>query len=352
MKKTITAAMVLLFAISSLPGVSQTDSAGKIPMTLSRAQQIIPRPGIEPVSSVVRDDSRVSIDTLDTTNPSKKIVLYTDNTWRYITDGETVKNEPVFTQNWDNKNVDPFKLEYSALPIKEIVWLVDSSSCYHYPAIDSARITSRYGRRHGRYHRGIDLAQPKGTPIFATFDGKVRISSFTKGYGNLMVIRHENGLETIYGHLSQRNYKEDDWVEAGQVIGLAGSTGRSTGPHLHYEIRYKGYAIDPQWMINFNTKELHHHIIVIKKKMLFPDSKYVEESEESEDAIADADEADRLEAERLEAEMKAARYHTIRSGDTLGGIARKYGTTVNAICKLNGISSKTTLRIGRKLRVK
>jgi len=344
---------MLLCSIAGLSAASQSDSTGnRPPMTLSRAQQLVPRPGIEPVSSVIRDDSRVTIDTLDTTNPTKKIVLFTDNTWKYITDGDEVKKEPVFTLNWDNKSIDPYKIDYSALPMKEIVWLVDSCNCYHFPASDTGRITSRYGRRHGRYHRGIDIAQPKGTPIYATFDGKVRISNYTKGYGNIIVLRHENGLETIYSHLSKRNFEVDDWVEAGQVLGLAGSTGRSTGPHLHYEIRYKGYAIDPQWMIDFDNKNLHHHILVIKKKMLFPDSKYVAESDEEEDAIADADEADRLEAERLEAEMKAARYHTIRSGDTLGGLAIKYGTTVSAICRLNGIKSTTTLRIGRKIRVK
>ena len=349
MKKTLTTAAVATLA--ALCSFAQTNYP---PMTLSRAEQLIPRPALKPVASLeyAQPTGVTTIDTVDTSNPTVKIVLYSDNTWKLVKDGDEVAKEPIFINNWNNFSIDSYHLEYSKLPDKEIIWLVDSAGHYHYPAEDIGRITSKYGRRHGRYHRGVDIAQPKGTKVYATFDGKVRISKYMKGYGNLIVIRHENGLETLYGHMSQRNFNEGDWVQAGQILGLTGSTGRSTGPHLHYEVRYRGYAIDPEWMIDFSTRQLHHQILVIKKKMLFPDSKYVPETDEEEDEIAEADEKDRLEAERLEAEMKAARYHTIKSGDTLGRIAINNGTTVSALCKLNGITPKTTLRIGRKIRVK
>ncbi|MCQ2149449.1 MAG: peptidoglycan DD-metalloendopeptidase family protein [Bacteroidales bacterium] len=322
------------------------------PMTLSRAERLVPRPAMAPVESACPKSDCATLDTIPTANPNAMIVLYADNTWKYVKNAENVLKEDVFRTNWNNTGVDPYHLEYSNLPIKEILWLVDSAGCYHFPGDSVCRITSRYGRRHGRYHRGVDIAQPKGTPVYATFDGKVRMSKYYKGYGNLIVIRHENGLETLYGHLAERKFNEGDWVQGGQVIGLTGNTGRSTGPHIHYEVRYKGYAIDPEWMIDFNSKTLHHHILVLKKKMLFPDSKFTPETDDEEDEIAAADEADRLEAERLEAELKAARYHTIKKGDTLGRIAANNGTTVSAICKLNGITPKTTLRIGRKIRVK
>lgn len=349
MRKALTTA--ILATIAALCTYAQTETP---PMTLSRAEKIIPRPALKPVASLDRTvPAGVSvIDTIDTSNPSVKIVLFSDNTWKLAKDGDEMMKDPVFINNWNDYSIDPYHIDYSKLPNKEIIWLVDSLGHYHYPAEDAGRITSKYGRRHGRYHRGVDIAQPKGTNVYATFDGKVRISKYMKGYGNFIAIRHENGLETLYGHLTQRNFKEGDWVEAGQIIGLTGSTGRSTGPHLHYEVRYNGYAIDPEWMIDFSTQQLHHQILVIKKKMLFPDSKFVPESDEEEDEIADADERDRLEAERLEAEMKAAKYHTIKSGDTLGRIAINNGTTVSALCKLNGITPKTTLRIGRKIRVK
>ena len=193
---------------------------------------------------------------------------------------------------------------------------------------------------------------PKGSEIYATFDGKVRVAKYSSGYGNLVVIRHSNGLETFYGHLSQINVQQDQWVEAGQVVGLCGATGRASGSHLHYEVRYLGYAIDPEWMIDMESQMLRQSVLVIRKSMLYPDSSYVPESDDEEEAIAEADEAERLEEERKEAERKAARYVTIKSGDTLSTIAKREGTTVSALCKLNNITTKTILRVGRTLRVK
>ena len=204
----------------------------------------------------------------------------------------------------------------------------------------------------------------KGDPVGAAFAGRVRFSKYSSGYGNLVVIRHENGLETYYGHLSERKVEAGDWVEAGQVIGLGGSTGRSTGPHLHFETRYQGYAFDPEWLIDFETGVLRHRLFVLKKRYLDANSKYVPESEEEEYEINIGDQRDQQVADSLAAVQKAAQekaareaaaaqYYTIRSGDNLGKIARRYGTTVNAICRLNpGLTAKTTLRIGRRIRVK
>lgn len=347
MRKTLSIAALMILGM--LQAYAQTDS---VRMTLSRAARIIPRPGLAPVTSLEPTIEALPVDTIDTANPAIMIVLFSDNTWKTIKNAEEVMKDPIFVNNWNDYAIDAYHVDYTQLPLKQVIWLVDSTGRYHYPAGETGRLTSKYGRRHGRYHRGVDIAQPKGTPVYATFDGKVRISKYMKGYGNLIVLRHDNGLETIYGHMTERKFNVGDWVEAGTVIGLTGSTGRSTGPHLHYEVRYNGYAIDPEWMIDFPNRRLHHQILVIKKKMLFPDSKFVAESDEEEDAIADADERDRLEAERLEAEMKAAKYHTVKSGDTLTRIAVNNNTTVSALCKLNGITPKTTLRIGRRIRVK
>ena len=158
------------------------------------------------------------------------------------------------------------------------------------------------------------------------------------------MIRHDNGLETFYAHLSKRNVEVGDWVNAGDVIGLGGSTGRSTGPHLHFETRHNGFAFDPQWLIDFEKGTLRHRLFVLKKKYFNIYSNY---EQDFEDELKNEEDDKKEDAER-----EAMRWYTIKSGDTLGRIAINNGTTVNALCKLNGIKSTTTLKIGRKIRVR
>ena len=184
------------------------------------------------------------IDTLPTANSALSIVLFNDNTWRYIL-AEDYKNDPeVFNNHWDTTNIHAYRdIELDSLPEATAIRLVDSLESYHYPYI--GRITSRYGPRRGRAHQGLDIGLKTGDPIYATFDGKVRVSKAAGDYGNLVIIRHNNGLETYYAHLSQRDVEVGDWVVAGQQIGLGGSTGRSTGPHLHYEVIYNRSHVNP-----------------------------------------------------------------------------------------------------------
>ncbi|MBQ7072601.1 MAG: peptidoglycan DD-metalloendopeptidase family protein [Bacteroidales bacterium] len=341
--RTILAALVALICVA----------ASGQEITKKKAEILVPRPALQPVKSLdPLNPDVIPMDTLDTSSPARKIILYTDNTWRYWIDGDVASADTTFTKHW-NTNPDAYGLSYDNFPMRSYVWLADSTDRYHFPgSITPTKVSSRYGRRRGRYHRGTDMPMPKGSEVYATFDGKVRVAKYSSGYGNLVVIRHSNGLETFYGHLSQINVKQDQWVEAGQVIGLCGATGRASGSHLHYEVRYLGYAIDPEWMLDMDSQELRQSVLVIKKSMLYPDSSYSPESDDEEEAIAEADEADRLEQERLEAERKAAKYVTIKSGDTLSTIAKRNGTTVSALCKLNNITTKTILRVGRTLRVK
>lgn len=346
--------ILCLLAVTQLSAqtkLADLDSAA-LKLTRGRAEKLIPRPALRPVRSMEPKKGEDPIDTIDTTNPAMKIILMENGTWKYWKDGSEVSKSSVFSDHWDNVNVDPFKLKWDDLPDKANIWLVDSTYHYHYPGRPDIQVSSRFGKRHGRWHRGIDIRMNKGEDVYATFDGKVRMSKYMSGYGYVVVLRHENGLETFYGHLSKMLVKQDDWVEAGQKVGLAGATGRASGPHLHYELRYNGYAIDPEWMINFENGDLRHRVLVVKKKQLSPDARFVSESDEDEELIAEADEKDRLEAERIKKEMAEAKYYTVKSGDTLSRIAQKNGTTVNAICKLNGITTKTILKIGRKLRVK
>jgi len=160
-----------------------------------------------------------------------------------------------------------------------------------------------------------------GDEVKAAFEGVVRIAHYDGDYGRVVVIRHNNGLETLYGHLSQFKVKEGEKVEAGDVIGLGGNTGRSTGSHLHFEVRYLGEPINPNEVIDWELGYLCSDTL-------------------------------HLNAEHFEylVEVRKRKYHTIRRGDTLSGIARRYGTSVGNLCRLNGIRSSTTLRIGRKIR--
>ena len=283
------------------------------------------------------------IDTLATPNSAISILLFNDNTWRYLLAEDFRNDTTIYNDHWNTSVANPYTdVELSSFAEATPIRLVDSLQSYHYPYI--GRITSRYGPRRGRQHQGIDMALKVGDPIYATFDGKVRLSKAAGNYGNLVIIRHCNGLETYYAHLSERSVQSGDWVVAGQQIGLGGNTGRSTGPHLHYEVRYRGQSFDPERIIDFQTGELRRAELLLKKRHFSIYAKF------------DQNFDDEIEIEKQEeAERKAAaaiQYHTVRSGDTLGAIARKYGTTVTRICQLNGIKSTSILRIGQRLRVR
>lgn len=283
------------------------------------------------------------IDTLPTESELISIVLFNDNTWRYVISEDYKNDTEVFSDHWDTDATHAYKdVELSSFPDATPIRLIDSLEGYHYPYI--GRITSRYGPRRGRSHQGIDIALKMGDPIYATFDGRVRFSKAAGNYGNLIVIRHNNGLETYYAHLSQRDVEAGDWVVAGQQIGLGGSTGRSTGPHLHYEVRYRGQSFDPERIVDFKTGELRREELLLKRTHFSIYSKF-EQDFDDEVEVAKQEEAERKAA-------AAVQYHTIRSGDTLGALARKYGTTVTRLCQLNGIKSTSILRIGQRLRVR
>lgn len=297
------------------------------------------------IESVPAIDSLAVLDTLPSGDDAVQVILFANSTWKYVRNRAVAKDSTIFEKYWDTEKLFPYKdVEYSSLPKSLVIDLVDSTNGYHTPYKPSP-IRSRYGPRRGRAHQGVDLALKAGEPIYATFSGRVRISQYNRGgYGNLVVIRHDNGLETYYGHLSERMVEPNQWVEAGQVIGLGGSTGRSTGPHLHFETRYYGQSFDPERLIDFKSGTLCRETFLLKRSYF---SIYSRASQDFEDEIANEEQDKKEQAER-----EAMRYHKIRSGDTLGAIARKYGTTVGNICRLNGIKSTTILRIGRTLRVR
>lgn len=292
-----------------------------------------------------------AIDTLPTAVNGVSVVLYNDNTWRYLKSDSFIADSRVFTDNWNDTDVNPYKMPIDSLPETWSLWLVDSLSSYHAPA--TGRVSSRFGMRHGRRHQGVDLALNIGTPLYCVFDGKVRFTGWKGGYGQLVIIRHNNGMETFYGHMSRIDVHKGDVVHAGDVIGLSGNTGRSTGPHLHFETRYDGLAMDPQRIIDFNTGYLSHRMMVLKRRYFDETSRYDQNFDDEFLLVEDDKKA--LEAQRKKAEaeaLKAQVWHTVRNGENLGSIAKKYKTSVNAICRMNGIKNPNAIRAGRRLRVR
>lgn len=276
-----------------------------------------------------------AIDTLDTHDKFTKIVLYEDHTWQYIDMGRPVIDTAGLYESWNTEVLHAYKeLDVKDLPEEIDIRLVDSLNPFCAPI--TGKVRSGYSFRRTREHKGIDVPLQTGDTVRAAFNGVVRYTgtpSKTGGYGNLVIIRHPNGLETYYGHMSKMFVESEEVVKAGEVIGLGGSTGRSTGPHLHFEVRYKGQPFDPARIVNFEDGTVRDSVITIKNHYFSIYSHYGQTDEESKAA-----------AGRI--------VHTIKSGDTLGGLAQRYGTTVTKICQLNGISSKKILRIGERIIVR
>jgi murein DD-endopeptidase MepM/ murein hydrolase activator NlpD len=220
---------------------------------------------------------------------------------------------------WDTINIHPYQSKMNKFTETRTLKLVDSLSLFAMPLKN--KINSDFGWRKWKYHYGIDLGLNVGDSVVSTFDGMVRVVKRSKSYGRCIVIRHKNGLETLYAHLSRTLVVPDQEVKAGELIGLGGSTGHSTGPHLHFEMRYLGGALNPNSIIDF------------KNYALLTDSLVIDHC--SFDYLND---------------VQKARYYSIRKGDSLSRIAHKLGVPMSKLCKLNGISRKSTLRIGRRLR--
>ena len=228
---------------------------------------------------------------------------------------------------WDTKKIHPYVQKLDSITDSTLLILIDGEDCFFHPPTIGATTSGfgirKWGRRY-KFHYGTDLRLTTGDPVYAVFDGVIRIAQYSSSYGYVVVIRHYNGLETIYAHFSKLLVMPGMSIRAGEPIGLGGSTGRSTGPHLHFEMRYKGVAFNPDKVIDFSTKTLRSDSLYIDKN-LFDHIKEVQK-------------------------VNAAKYHKVKPGETLGHIARKYGTSVKAIQRLNGMRG-TTIRAGKTIRV-
>ena len=194
----------------------------------------------------------------------------------------------------------------------------------------SVKITDIFGYRPNRrrMHNGLDVKVQTGDTIYAAFDGKVRVTSYQRrGYGHYVVIRHNNGIETLYAHLSKKLVEANDNVKAGDPIGLGGNTGRSSGSHLHFETILMGKCLDPALMFDFKNQKMTGDSYLYRK----PGSKYIENGQ-------------------VKIAGPEKKYHKVKSGDTVERIARKYGVSQRRIFELNGLNSKSIIKPGQQLR--
>jgi murein DD-endopeptidase MepM/ murein hydrolase activator NlpD len=216
----------------------------------------------------------------------------------------------------------------------------DPAYCGYYHPFKGAT-TSGFGYRHGMPHFGMDIKLEIGDSVHAAFEGKVRIAKRNKSYGNVVIIRHPNGLETYYAHLSKLLVEPGQDVDAGTIIGLGGNTGHSFGSHLHFEVRYKGLPLDPNDLVNFSEYRLKQDTLLITRKSFDYVHKYVSGPNTYTVKTTNGHGG----------KPGYVRYYIIRKGDSLSAIARRYGTTVTALCRMNGIKTTSSLQVGRKLKV-
>ncbi len=271
-------------------------------------------------------DSIVIIDTL--IYQDQEIIVFDDKTWEFsdvinklIFLKTTADSSAIFTENW-GRITFPYPTNEKT---PDSVYISFENKYDTFTLPHKNVLTSGFGYRRGGFHKGIDIRLAKGTKVKAAFNGKVRYARFNSGgFGNLVIIRHFNGLETYYAHLSKVLVKENEIIESGKVIGLGGNTGVEwSGTHLHFEVRYRDLSFDPQKIISLDNDNLISNEVLLKKKDFHP------------------------------AIQNKRKYHKIKSGDTLSHLARKYGTSTSKMIKLNkGMSINSTLRIGQKIRVR
>lgn len=259
---------------------------------------------------------------------------------------------------WNNEYTRNYEV---ALPTE---YRIDLRS-FHMPC-DSRMVTSHYGYRRSfrRQHYGTDIKVYIGDTIRAAFSGKVRVVSDQgrrKGYGKYIIIRHPNGLETVYGHLSKQLVKPDQIVKAGEIIGLGGNTGRSTGSHLHFETRFLGQFINPEKLFDFEAQDVKGDFYLFcsnGRSTILTDADNIIGGEEEMDEetartlMAKEAESEAFQQQKIQEMQSKPRnnIHKVKSGETLSSIAKKHGTTVNRLCKINNIKPTSILRLGQILR--
>ncbi|MBK7174580.1 MAG: peptidoglycan DD-metalloendopeptidase family protein [Bacteroidales bacterium] len=251
-----------------------------------------------------------------------------------------------FYSSWDTLYVRRYSDPLPSVTDSILLPLIpDGTGNFVFPS--NGQLLSPFGYRGRRVHAGVDLKLNLHDTVVSAFDGVVRMARYYAGYGNCVVIRHYNGLETLYGHLSRIKVKVNQVVQAGDLIGLGGSTGRASCNHLHFETRFRGQAFNPKQLIDFEHFSLLQDTLVITAHTFGRTRDYLPGLNKTTET-----DIDKTVSGKSKSTKGSKKYHTIRSGDTLYAISRKYGTSVKQICALNGIKSTKVLKLGTKLRIK
>ncbi len=262
---------------------------------------------------------------------------------------------------WDTKSLNPYGT--AAKSFNEIVNITlynEKEGRNWAKMLDQFRLSSHFGWRNGRWHKGTDLALDTGDKVYAAFDGIVRISGTFNGYGRTVLLRHYNGLETLYGHLSKIAFEPNTLVKAGDVIGLGGSTGRSSGPHLHYETRYEGNQFDTENIYDYTNNQIRIRMQeftvssrlydYLRGKPSIPPS-YRNGEFATGEALDDHEDGDDFE-EEVPVQTVQKLWHSVRRGETLTSIARKFNMTARELAQLNKIPLNKKIYPGLRLRVR
>jgi len=256
---------------------------------------------------------------------------------RFIQEDYEIPAHNLYLQDWSADYVVGREL---ALPFGNNdnlkIILVDGTNAPFALPCEPEKVSSKYGVRNGQPHTGIDLKVALGTPVRCCFDGVVRLVKISPSYGKVVVVRHYNGLETLYGHLDSICVGRNQIVTAGQTIGLAGHTGRAAGDHLHFETRFLYTHFNPAKMVDFETGELFTNILTLTKDDLHVEEEFPEENAISTESSSPSE----------------SQFHIVKAGDTLYRIAVNNNTTVEKICRLNNLNESSPLQLGQKIRVR
>ncbi len=264
---------------------------------------------------------------IDLTASESALFVEEERNLRLWTVNDSLANIPAYDLycHFDTRNLFPEKSARESIDGALLMTLCHEACDFVYPV--SGVLNSDFGHRWGRMHYGIDVDLETGDPVASAFEGMVRISQNHPTYGNVVVVRHPNGLETLYAHLSKLDVHPGDYVQAGDLIGLGGSTGRSTGPHLHFEVRFMGDPINPNEIVDTQQLTLRDWLLELTDKNF---------------DLPVAPVASKAATQK--------KFHTVKSGETLSSIAVKRGTTVTSLCKLNRIGRNAIIRPGQRLR--
>lgn len=294
-----------------------------------------------------------ALDTIET--DAGKVVLYSNKTWAFlqISNFDGVMNpqihqymlahNPSYKHPWSNDVCFTSRNDLSKLKDTILIHLNDANSSNFFMPTPGV-VTSRYGTRNGRNHNGIDLDLETGDTVYAAWSGKVRYAKYNDGgYGNLVIIRHPNGLETLYGHLSKFLVYPDQEIVAGEPIALGGNTGHSFGSHLHFEIRFYDVPMNPEEVVDFNKKVIKSDYLKVHKALFRPGAKPSDQYEYTPNEVVQTP---------VVVRTPQVKYYKVKPGDTLTEIANRNNITVSQLCQLNGIKPNAVLQVGRSLRVK